>query len=177
MHIRDLIPWGRKETGSSSTPVRMEEAPPLMALQHDMNRVFDDFWKRFEQASFGLPMRGGLFDGGLGLTGPKADVVETDKAIEVSVELPGLDEGDIDVSVSDDVLTIKGEKKARREDRGQGYYLSERSYGSFFRAIPLPTGVEGDKAEADFRKGVLTVTLPKTPEAQAKVRRIEVKAG
>ena len=93
------------------------------------------------------------------------------------MELPGIDEKDIDVSVSEDVITVRGEKKDEREEEKKGYYLSERSYGSFHRTIPIPPGVDADKAEARFRKGVLTITLPKTDDAKSKTRRIEVKPG
>ena len=105
----------------------------------------------------------------------KSDVVETEGAVEVSIELPGMDMKDIEVTVTDDMLTIKGEKKIERQEEKKGYYLSERSYGAVYRTIPLPPGVDGEKAEASFKNGVLTIRLPQTPEAQAKVKRIEVK--
>lgn len=168
MQISDLIPWSRdrkevaRQQGRSDTP--------LLSLQRDINRVFDDFWSRFDRSA-------GALNGLLSVTGPRTDVTEADGSVEVAVELPGMDEKDIDVSLSDDVLTIRGEKKAEREEKKKGYYLAERTYGSFYRSIPLPPGVDSEKAEAQFKKGVLTVTLPKTPEAQAKVRKIEVKAS
>ena len=84
---------------------------------------------------------------------------------------------DIEVSVTDDMLTVKGEKKVERQEEKKGYYLSERSYGAIYRTIPLPPGVDGEKAEASFRNSVLTIKLPQTPEAQAKVKRIEVQAA
>jgi HSP20 family protein len=82
---------------------------------------------------------------------------------------------DIEVSVTDDMLTVKGEKKVERQEDKKGYYLSERSYGAIYRTIPLPPGVDGEKAEASFKNGVLKIRLPQTPEAQARVKRIEVK--
>lgn len=167
MQFRDLIPWSRKE---SELARRTEEDHPILGLQREMNRVFERFWNRFERPF-------AAFDNIFGVGSPRTDVVETDKAIEVSVELPGLDEKDIEVTLADDALTIKGEKKAEHEENRKGYYLSERTYGSFYRTIPLPSGVATDDVKAEFRKGVLTVTLPKTPEAQAKVKRIEVKGG
>ena len=88
-----------------------------------------------------------------------------------------MDMEDIEVSVTDDMMTIKGEKKIERQEDKTGYYLSERSYGAIYRTIPLPPGVDGEKAEASFRNGVLTIRLPQTPEAQAKVKCIEVKAA
>ena len=104
-------------------------------------------------------------------------MVETEAGIEVTVELPGLEEKDIEVSLSDEALTIKGEKKVERKDEKKGYYISERSYGSVYRSIPLPAGVDSDKAEASFKNGVLTVKLPQRPEAKAKVKKIEVKTA
>lgn len=168
MQISDLIPWSRDRKEVARQQGDSEN--PLLNLQRDINRVFDDFWSRFDRST-------GASNGLLSVTGPRTDVTETDEAVEVSVELPGMDEKDIDVSLSDDVLTIRGEKKAEREEKKKGYYLAERSYGSFYRSIPLPPGVDSEKAEAQFKKGVLTVSLPKTPEAQAKVRKIEVKAS
>ena len=167
MQIRDLIPWSRDR--EQLAPHAAGDANPVVSLQRTINRVFDDFWNRLESPSPSNGLHAGF--------GPRIDVSESDKAVEVSIELPGMDEKEIDVSVTDDVLTIRGEKKAEREEKNKGYYLSERSYGSFHRSIPLPSGVDSDNAEARFRKGVLTVTLPKTPEAQEKVRKIEVKSA
>ena len=164
MQIKDLIPWNRKE--SAAVPTARDEHP-VVGLQREMNRVFDSFWNRFQQS----------FDGRIGLGTPRADVAETGEAVEVSVELPGLDAKDIEVSLTGDMLTIKGERKSEREEKHRGFYLSERSYGSFYRSIPVPPGVATDDAKAEFKKGVLTVSLPKTPEAQAKVKKIEVKGA
>jgi HSP20 family protein len=111
------------------------------------------------------------------VTRAAADMVETDAAVEVSIELPGLEEKDIDVSVTHDTLTIKGEKKVDRQEEKTGYYVAERSYGSVYRSMPLPSGVDVDRIEATFRNGVLTVTLPKTAETQAEVHKVEVKAA
>lgn len=166
MQMKDLVPWGRK----SNSGLQSQSDNPVANLQRDIGRVFDDFWSSFDRP-FG--MTGGLLAGGW----PTADVSETEKAIEVSVELPGMDEKDIDVSVTDDTLTIRGEKKSDTEKKEKGYYLSERSFGSFHRAIALPASVDTDKVEARFKKGVLTLTLPKTPEAQEKVKKISVRAA
>ena len=93
------------------------------------------------------------------------------------MELPGLDDDDVEVNLSDGVLTIRGEKKHETEENGRGYYMAERSWGAFHRMIPLPPGVDTDRTEARFKRGVLTVTLPKTEEARANMKRIDVKAG
>ncbi|MSU88760.1 Hsp20 family protein [Rhodobacteraceae bacterium 2CG4] len=167
MQIKDLIPWARKDDAPDA---KTSERNPVMALQRDMNQVFEKFWSRFGD---GL----GALDWPWGGGDARSDVVETEDAIEVSIELPGMDMKDIDVTVTDDMMTIKGEKKVERQEDKKGYYLSERSYGAIYRTIPLPPGVDGEKAQASFRNGVLTVRLPQTPEAQARVKRIEVKSA
>lgn len=163
MQIKDLIPWARKDQAPET---KNSEQNPIVALQRDMNRVFENFWNRFGDLDW--PWGGGV---------ARSDVVETEGAVEVSIELPGMEMKDIEVSVTDDMLTVKGEKKLERKEEKKGYYLSERSYGAIYRTIPLPPGVDGEKAEASFKNGVLMIRLPQTPEAQAKVKRIEVKSA
>ncbi len=167
MAITDLIPWKREER---AVPVRREEEHPIQALQRDMNRLFDEFFREFGLAPF-RP-----FEERWDVFSPRIDMVEGDKEIKVSAELPGMDEKDIDISLSHDVLTIRGEKKEEEEYRGKNYYRMERSYGSFQRSIPLPCEVDDDKAEAIFKRGVLTITLPKAAEAQSR-KKITVKTG
>ena len=106
---------------------------------------------------------------------PAIDVTETDGQIEITAELPGLEEKDVQVNVADNVLTIRGEKKAEKEDKQKDYHVVERSYGSFYRAFELPAGVDADKIKADISKGVLKVTVPKPAPKQAK--KIDVKAA
>ncbi len=168
MNLKGLVPWWRKR----SVPVRREEENPFLVLQREMNRIFDEFSREW---FFDMPVlwRGERTGGYV----PSIDVSEDEKEIRVTAELPGMDEKDIDISLSKDLLTIKGEKRIEKEDRGRDYYHVERSYGSFYRTIPLPDGVDLDKVEASFSKGVLTVRLPKTPEAQKGIKKIPVKAG
>jgi HSP20 family protein len=166
MQIRDLVPWGNNK---GKEVAKREEDNPVFSLQRDINRIFDDFWKRFDQPFSAL----GRWESG----GPRTDIAETDNALEVSVELPGIDQKEVDISLTDNSLTIQGEKKSEREESKKGYHLSERSYGSFYRSIPLPSGVDTDKASAEFKNGILTVTLPKTQEALSRVKKIEVKAN
>ena len=161
MQIKDLIPWARKD---GAPDAKSSEDNPIATLQREMNHVFENFWNRVGQ--FEWPWSSGE---------AKSDVVETDNAIEISIELPGMEMKDIEVTVSDDMLTVKGEKRIERQEEKKGYYLSERSYGAIYRTIPLPPGVDGEKAQASFKNGVLTIKLPQTPEAQAKVRKIAVK--
>jgi HSP20 family protein len=115
----------------------------------------------------------------LAASAPAVDVVEKETAYEITAELPGMDEKNIELTVADDMLTIKGEKREEREEKKKDYYLSERRFGSFERSFRLPEGVESDKVEASFKKGVLTVTLPKTPEAQkkSKEKKISIKTA
>ncbi|HJQ58063.1 MAG TPA: Hsp20/alpha crystallin family protein, partial [Vineibacter sp.] len=108
---------------------------------------------------------------------PAVDVAENDKAYEVTVELPGMDDKDIEVKLANGMLIIKGEKKEEKEEKQKDYYLSERRYGSFQRSFEVPEGVDIDKIEAKFAKGVLTLTLPKTVEAQKAEKKISVKAA
>ncbi|MFW8637412.1 Hsp20/alpha crystallin family protein [Cribrihabitans pelagius] len=169
MQISDLIPWGRdkdktpEHEGSTSNN-------PLATLQRDINSVFENFWQRVETGWNGRMNPIGTF-------GPSTDVAETDDSVEIAIELPGMAEDDIEVSVSGEAMTIRGEKKAAREEKRKGVYMAERSYGAFYRTIPLPPGVDADKAEAQFKRGVLTVTLPKSDEAQARIKRIPVKGA
>lgn len=162
MAITDLVPWKR---GKREVPVRREEVEsPFYALQREMNQLFDDFFSGFGLRPFGAFT-------------PRVDLTESDKELKVIAELPGLDENDIEVSLAHNTLTISGEKKAETEDKGKNYYHLERSYGAFQRSIPLPNEVEADKVKADFKKGVLSITLPKTPEAQKRTKKIAIKAG
>lgn len=167
MQIKDFLPWARKD---EVTEPNAEAEHPVATLQRQMERAFDGFWSRMDRPFAGLDLPWGEGT-------PRSDVVETDDAVEVSIELPGMDQKDIEVSLTDDTLTIKGEKKVERKDEKRGYYISERSYGAVYRSIPLPPGADPEKAEATFRNGVLTVKLPQTAEARAKVKRVDVKAA
>jgi len=140
----------------------------FLALHRETNRLFEDFWRGFDiEPSLGLP-EGTSFS-------PRVDVEETDGEIRVTAELPGVDEKDLEVHVQDDVLTLKGEKHEEREDRGRGW--RERSYGSFYRTIQLPGEVDADKVTAAYKKGILTIRLPKTATARERGRRIPVTAA
>ena len=132
MQIKDLIPWARKD---GAPDAKSSEDNPIATLQREMNHVFENFWNRV-----------GQFEWPWGSGEAKSDMVETDKAIEVSIELPGMEMKDIEVTVNDDMLTVKGEKKIERKEEKKGYYLSERSYGAIYRTIPLPPGVDRHRA-------------------------------
>ena len=161
MAIRDLVPLGKK-----SVRVKREDENPFALLRREMDSLFDNFFH-----GFGIEP----FESRMGAFAPKVDMTENDKEIKISAELPGVDEKDIDVSLQKDMLTIKGEKKEEKEDKGKDYYRMERSYGSFSRTIPLPVDVETDGVEAKFKKGVLSITIPKTAKAVAETKKISVK--
>jgi len=153
-------------------PARREGGgDPLGALQSEINRVFESLWRGFD-----LTAPGGAGDLG-SETLPRVDVRDTGQAIEVVAELPGMEPGDIDISLSDGGLTIRGEKRSEREDQDGDYVIRECSFGAIERTVPLPDGVDVDAAQASFRNGVLTITIPKTADAQAAVRRIPVQRG
>lgn len=153
---------------------------PFERLRHEVDRLFEDFGRDFWRSPFRHP----IFDiepfGRRALewtAAPAVDIVERDNAYEVTAELPGLDEKNIEVNVANGRLTIKGEKHEEKEEKKKGYHLQERRFGSFERSFVLPEGVDADKIEANFNKGVLMVRLPKKPGAQKPEQKIEVKAG
>ena len=152
---------------------------PLETLRREVDRLFEDFGSDFWRA----PFRRSAFDvepfwrreWNFAAT-PAVDIVEKDNAYEVTADLPGIDEKNIEVNVANGTLTIKGEKQEEKEEKKKDYYLHERHFGSFQRSFRVPDGVDADKIDAQFKKGVLTVTMPKTAEAQKPAKKIEVKA-
>jgi len=161
----NLIPWRNKREGGESEPAADH---PLARLRSEMDQLFERFWRE----PFGLGMND-LWPR-MSALGPRINMAESDQDITVTAELPGVDPGDVDISVSGDVLTIRGEKKQEKEDRKRDYHCVERSYGRFQRSIRLPGSADPDKVDATFRNGVLTLTLQKRPDA--KPRRIAVKS-
>jgi len=172
-------------------PMKNEEVPVerpsagqvrrrLENLRGEVDRLFEDFDRDFWRS----PLRRSVSDVeqfwrrqvSRGFV-PAVDMVEQDAAYEITVELPGIDGKNIDVKVENDSLAIKGEKQSEKEERKEGYYLHERHFGSFERHLSLPEGVDTNKIEASFKDGVLTVTLPKKPEAQKPEKKIEVKTA
>ncbi|MCC6887830.1 MAG: Hsp20/alpha crystallin family protein [Hyphomicrobiales bacterium] len=154
MSNKPLVPVGRDRTGLS--------AYPLSLLQQEIDRLFDGFARNLSGRVAGALM-------------PSMDMSETDKEIEITAELPGLEEKDVQLNVADNMLTIRGEKKNEREEKDKDYHLLERNYGSFTRTVELPPGVDPDSIKAVIAKGVLKVTVPKPTPSQA--RKIEVKSA
>jgi HSP20 family protein len=152
-------------------PAGRDDDHPFYSLQRQMNSLFDDFFTGFDVAPRGLA------SGKFGSFMPSLDVKESDKEFTIRAELPGVEEKDIEVTVTSEAVTIKGEKKEEKEDKGKNYYYMERSYGSFNRVIPLSTETEANKAEASFKNGVLNVTIPKSPSAKNKGTKVPIKAA
>lgn len=155
---------------AETLPARTENyaGDPFFRLQHEMNRLFDDAF-----SGFGLPFafRSDAEEARL----PRIDLRDADHAVEIEAELPGVEEKDIDVQISDNLLTIRGEKRFVRKGEKEGNYrVLERSYGSFSRSMTLPYAVDPDAVEASFKNGVLKLTLPKPPEAQTRTKRIAI---
>lgn len=167
MKFSELVPWKREDSLA-----RRYDEDPFLAFQERMNRMMEGFFKDsfaplWREEEYGSFM-------------PRMDIKETPDALVVSAELPGMEAEDIDVSLSDNVLTVKGEKKSAREEKDEktNYYRVERAYGSFYRSLPLPPDVvDTEHIEADYKNGILTIHLPKHPAAQAVVKKIDVKQG
>jgi HSP20 family protein len=133
-------------------------------LRREMDRLWEDYFGSGRRALRPLPAE----------FAPAVDIKETADQIVVKAEVPGMDAKDINISVTGDVLTIKGEKKSEREEKEENYHLVERSYGSFSRSLAMPAAVNMDKIEAKYDKGVLTITCPKKEEVKPKA--IEIKS-
>jgi HSP20 family protein len=159
----DLVPWGRNR--SVTAPSSAQESSPFFALHREMNRMFDDFARSFD---LDMPSR-------FGISGnwPRVEVDDSENEVKIVAELPGMDQKDIDISFTDGVLTIQGEKKSETN----GTLYTERWHGQFQRSLPLGPDVDPDQVKAEMKNGILTVTARKRPEAQRQVKRIPVVAS
>ncbi|MFX1674976.1 Hsp20/alpha crystallin family protein [Paraburkholderia sp. A2WS-5] len=170
----------KKPEESAQRPAVFQAWHPVENLRREIDRLFDDFDRGFSlqpprRAFLGIEpfwRRERAF-----AAAPAVDIAETDKAYEIVAELPGLDENDIEVKLANGGLTIKGKKQEEKEEKKKDYYLHERRFGAFERYFQMPEGVDREKIEASFKKGVLTVTLPKTAEARKAEKKIPVKAA
>ncbi|MDK2857173.1 MAG: hypothetical protein PWQ29_347 [Verrucomicrobiota bacterium] len=170
--VKNLIPWRKKREELSAA---QRERDPFDLLRRQMNELFDGFFEEFDNVP---GVRSPLFGTRRGESAtPRFEVSETEDDVVVKAELPGMNEKDIDVIIDNEQLTIRGEKKTENEKKKRNYTLSECFYGQFSRSIPLPAGIDREKAEAEFKRGVLTLTLPKTAAGRTKARRITVQAG
>lgn len=169
---------------ATKLPIHSETASsaprsPIASLRREFDRLFDElngpFWPTpfhrslFEHVPFGRTETAANV--------PAVDIEEKDNAYEITAEMPGMDEKDVEVTLANGGLLIKGEKKAEKEEKKKNYYLSERSYGSFERYFGLPEDVDADKIGAAFKNGVLTVTLPKTAQAKQAEKKISIKSN
>lgn len=170
------------KTEKTATPPasKTTEWAPFDSLRHEIDRLFDEFHpfsRRLPSVRSVFGFEPPKLGSDAWTLAPAMDLVEKEKEYEISAELPGIDESNVEIKVANHMMTIKGEKKEEKEERQKDYYLSERRYGSFQRSFAMPEGIDADKIEANFIKGVLTVRLPKTAEAQKAEKKIAVKVA
>lgn len=160
-----LIPTRR-----GTEAARPRDDDPFTLMRREMDRAFDDFMRGWASPGAALPE---------GVLSPRVNVVENNKGLEVTAELPGVDQKDINLDLSEGMLTLKAEHRedAQQKDETQRYHTFERSYGTFMRRFALPFEPDTDNVEASFDKGVLRVWVPRSPEAHKQTRRIEIKSG
>jgi HSP20 family protein len=155
---------------------------PFAALRSEIDRLFDSFWRGARTGGTACraetePQALWQVESSFGFAAPAIDLVEAEKECRIKAEVPSMDLTGVELTVSGDVLTIKGEKRDEREEKTKNYHLSEPRFGSFRRSLQLPPGVDCEQIEASFGKGVLTVTLPKTADAVAPHRKIDIRQG
>jgi len=174
------VPVTNEQASAAPPPAQvMQMWRPFESLRREVDRLFEDFTLN----PFRLPLRRPAFDlepfwqPDSWVAQPAIDLVERDSGFELTAEMPGLEEKNIEVSVANGVLTVKGHKEEDKVEKKQDFHLRERRFGSFARSGRVPETVEADKIEAAFKNGVLKVTLPKKPEAQKPVKKIDVKGG
>jgi HSP20 family protein len=158
-----MMPFGR-----SSSPTRYgAEADPFGVMRREMERLFDTFSSDWPASAAS------------GFSSPKVDVAETEKGLEISAELPGIDQKDISLDLADGILTLKAEHEEKKEEKDEKkhYHVVERSHGSFMRRFPIPFEPDADSVEARFDKGVLQVTVPRSKAPEKQVKKIAINGG
>jgi HSP20 family protein len=181
MALKEMVPWrwgGLRRWGDEDRPFE-SFFREMDTLHQQMERVFDDFWKGSEHrlmtaTPWHWPMTTPWAHSEVM---PRIDETEDEKAFHVQVELPGMDKDDVEITLANGVLTIRGEKKREEEEKGKDFFRKERTFGAFRRSIPIPAEVDERGIEASFRKGVLNIELPKSEEAIKKVTHIDIKAA
>ena len=169
MSASDLL--SRRPSRANRLALRREGETPMLAIQNEMNRMFDQFFSDdfpFSTRLMAPPAMEFL---------PRLDISETETEFKVNAELPGMDEKDIQIRLEKDSLILSGEKKTESEEKEKTFHRIERSYGSFERVIPFDSQLDEDKVSAVFKNGVLTISLPKAGDAIRKTRQIEIKKG
>ena len=188
MSVKKWIPWNwfkkEEEDAVKSVPVKRTPSQgrgyplshPIEHFHREVDRLFDQALHGFGMAPFGFhrPMMPQLSGG---MLKPTLDLGATDKEYSIAVEIPGVDQTDVKLEIANDILTIRGEKKHKNEEKGKNYYRMERSYGSFKRTLSLPEDADQDSVKATFKRGILTVTMPRKALPKTDVKQIEVKGG
>lgn len=173
MTIKEMVPWrwgGLRHATEEHAPMQGFRRE-IETLHREMDRLFEDLFRERSHFPF-LPESWTAAQ-----EWPNVDQTEDEKGYRITVELPGMDEKDVAVTLADGVLTIRGEKKQEEEDKQRDYYRKERAYGSFRRVLAVPAGVDEAQIQASFKRGVLTVDLPKSEEARKHVKNIDIKAA
>lgn len=166
MAMRDLIPWTRQQDTAPSLWRDWDRgSSPLSTFRREMDRLFDDFFRAPASSRFGEL-------GPVTASWPSIDVQEKDNELVVTAEVPGMTDKDVELLLDNGMLTIRGEKKGERDERG----YSERWYGRFERQIPLPSAIDENRCKADFHDGLLTIHLPKSREAEESRKKIPINA-
>jgi HSP20 family protein len=162
----NLIPWRNKREDRNSGTI---EEHPLARLRDELDHLFDRCWRDVWGTRFAdiMPATAGV--------GVRLNLAESENDVTITAELPGVDPKDVEINVTENLLTIRGEKKEEKEEKKRNYHYVERSFGSFHRSIQLPSSVDSNKVDASYKNGILTVTLQKRPDAKPK--RIAVKTG
>ncbi len=189
MDIKKWIPWNwfkkeEEEDAGKTSPVKREDAKgqisapvhPLLHFHQEIDRLFDQAFRSFglaplafDRSLFSSPQAEGMLK-------PTLDLGASENEYTITVEIPGVDENDVNVEIANDILTISGEKKQEKEEKERNYYRMERTYGSFKRVLHLPEDADQENVKATFKKGVLTVTMPRKALPKSEVKKIEVKS-
>lgn len=189
MDIKKFAPWNwfkkEEEDTGSTVPVLRSDAQqvypesgamhPIVQLHREMDRLFDNAFRGFGMS----PFRSDFFTPltATGILKPQVDIGATEKEYSITVEVPGVEEKDVKVEIANNTLTIRGEKKQEKEEKDKNYYRVERNYGSFQRVLSLPEDADQEGAKAAFKKGILTITMPRKPLPKAEVKQIEIKGS
>jgi len=181
MTLKEMVPWrwgGLRRWDDEDRPFE-SFLREMDSLQKDMDRLFEDFWRGSGRRSLMATHWPSMMatPWAHGEVTPRIDETEDEKAFHIQVELPGMDKEDVDITMANGLLTIRGEKKREEEEKGKDFYRKERSFGAFRRSLPIPADVDESKIDASFRKGVLYIELPKTEEARKKITHIDIKAA
>ncbi len=182
MDVKKLVPWNwfKKEEEQETKPVAIHHTypqgsfyGPLAQLHQEIDRLFDTVFRGFAAWPFGN--EGPVARLGEGILKPTLDIGATEKEYTITVEVPGVDEKDIQIELAGNTLTIRGEKRQEKEEKDKNFYRMERAYGTFQRVLSLPDDADQEHIEASFSKGVLTITIPRRAQRQEESKTIEIR--